>query len=166
MQFSKNRLDDHPIIVNLLWEKETFDSDILKELNISENIFPKLFASENIIGSVFSSAAEESGLVPGIPVAAGQVDCNAGWVGAGAIGIGACQMNLGTAGNFGIVHDGSYFDPAMINFDYTTKSNKEFYLNLLTFAHKCITLILRIRIAYVTTKKRTVCLSAAAACRF
>lgn len=126
MQFSKNRLDDHPIIVNLLWEKETFDSDILKELNISENIFPKLFASENIIGSVFSSAAEESGLVPGIPVAAGQVDCNAGWVGAGAIGIGACQMNLGTAGNFGIVHDGSYFDPAMINFAYTTKSNKEF----------------------------------------
>ncbi|MCD6396431.1 MAG: FGGY-family carbohydrate kinase [Spirochaetaceae bacterium] len=169
---SKNRLDDHPIIVNLLWEKEnrpeifskiykvltidgyiaskltgeytchfsgapfygvaynlekeTFDSDILKELNIPENIFPKLFASENIIGSVFSSAAEESGLVPGIPVAAGQVDCNAGWVGAGAIGIGACQMNLGTAGNFGIVHDGSYFDPAMINFAYTTKSNKEF----------------------------------------
>jgi len=169
---SKNRLDDHPIIVNLLWEKEnrpeifskiykvltidgyiaskltgeytchfsgapfygvaynlekeTFDSDILKELNIPENIFPKLFASENIIGSVFSSAAEESGLVPGIPVAAGQVDCNAGWVGAGAIGIGACQMNLGTAGNFGIVHDGSYFDPAMINFAYTTKSNKDF----------------------------------------
>lgn len=169
---SKNRLDDHPIIVNLLWEKEnrpeifskiykvltidgyiaskltgeftchysgasfygvaynlekeTFDSEILKELGIPESIFPELFASEDIIGSVVSSAAEASGLVSGISVAAGQVDCNAGWVGAGAVGVGACQMNLGTAGNFGIVHNGSYFDPAMINFAYTTKSNKEF----------------------------------------
>ena len=169
---SKNRLDDHPSIVNLLWEKENrpevfnkifkvltidgyiaskltgkytchysgaafygvaydlekgvFNRDILKELGIEENILPELFASEDIIGSVTAKAAEESGLYTGIPVAAGQVDCNAGWVGAGAIDIGACQMNLGTAGNFGIVHDGSYFDPAMINFAYTTKSNKDY----------------------------------------
>lgn len=169
---TKNRLDDHPSIVNLLWEKEnrpeifskihkvltidgyitskltgehtchfsgaafygvaydlekgSFNKEILNELGISEDIFPELFASEELIGSVHSEAAKASGLVKGIPVAAGQVDCNAGWIGAGAIEIGDCQMNLGTAGNFGIIHDGSYFDPSMINFAYTTKSNREF----------------------------------------
>ncbi len=169
---TKNRLDDHPAIVNLLWEKEnrpdifskihkvltidgyivskltgqytchysgapfygvaydlekkSFDSGVLAALGLEENIFPDLFASEEIVGHVTSSAAGAAGLSAGIPVAAGQVDCNAGWVGAGAIDLGDCQMNLGTAGNFGIVHDGSYFDSAMINFPYTTKSNRVF----------------------------------------
>lgn len=169
---TKNRLDDHPAIVNLLWEKEnrpdvfsrihkaltidgyiaskltgqytchysgapfygvaynlekkSFDREVLSTLGLQEEIFPDLFASEDIIGHVTSSAAGEAGLAAGIPVAAGQVDCNAGWVGAGAINLGDCQMNLGTAGNFGIVHDGSYFDSAMINFPYTTKYNRVF----------------------------------------
>ncbi len=169
---SKNRLDDHPIVVNLLWEKEnrpeifsrihkvltidgfiasrltgentchysgapfygvvynlekrSFEKDIIQELALPESIFPDLYASEDIIGEITSSAAAQTSLEAGTPVAAGQVDCNAGWVGAGAIEAGACQMNLGTAGNFGIVHDGSYFDPSMINFAYTTKSNRDF----------------------------------------
>ncbi len=169
---SRNRLDDHPIIVNLLWEKENrsevfsriykvvtidgfivskltgkytchysgaafygvaynlterkFDKNMLKELDLPFDIFPDLFASDEIVGSITSDASEATGLPVGMPVAAGQVDCNAGWVGAGAIGPGACQMNLGTAGNFGIIHDGSYFDPSMINFAYTTRSNKDY----------------------------------------
>jgi len=169
---SKNRLDDHPIIVNLLWEKENrpevfsrihkvltidgfivskltgrhtchysgaafygvaynlterkFDIGILEKLGLSVDIFPELFASDEIVGSVISDASSATGLPSGMPVAAGQVDCNAGWVGAGAVGPGACQMNLGTAGNFGIIHDGSYFDPSMINFAYTTRSNNDY----------------------------------------
>jgi xylulokinase len=61
----------------------------------------------------------------GIPVAAGQVDCNAGYLGAGAVEEGDLQCNLGSVGNFGLV----YTDPAFafspighlmgINFPYT-----------------------------------------------
>ena len=64
--------------------------------------------------------------VPGIPVAAGQVDCNAGWSGAGAVFPGDIQMNLGTCGNFGIVHDKPVFQDTMIAFPYTTDSENTF----------------------------------------
>jgi ribulokinase len=59
---------------------------------------------------------------------AGQADCNASWIGAGAIGEGDFQSNLGTVGNFGIVHRNLdfIFSPVgylMINFPYTVESN-------------------------------------------
>ena len=50
------------------------------------------------------AAAAGLWLVAGTPVAGGQVDCNAGWLQGGAIEPGDIQMNLGTAGNFGIIH--------------------------------------------------------------
>ena len=64
-------------------------------------------------------AAEETGLVPGIPVAAGQADACAGWVGGGAIEEGDLQMNLGTCGNFGVIHRDTDFMETMIVCPYT-----------------------------------------------
>jgi ribulokinase len=169
---SKNRLDDHPSLVNLLWEKRhrpevfskidktltidgyinqkltgratahysaaafwgvaynllerRFEPEILDFLGISGEILPELHPCEAIIGEVTSRAAEETGLAPGIPVAAGQVDCNAGWVGAGAIAPGDIQMNLGTCGNFGIIHKDTQFLETMIGFAYTTDSTSTY----------------------------------------
>jgi xylulokinase len=40
----------------------------------------------------------------GTAVAAGQADACAGWIGAGAVEVGDFQSNLGTVGNFGIIH--------------------------------------------------------------
>jgi len=171
-EVSKNRLDDHPAIVNLLWEKENrpeqfarvakaltidgyitskltglfsahysgaafygvaydllgrkFDGEILRALDIDETLFPRLYRCEDIVGEVTAAAAEECGLAEGIPVAAGQVDCNAGWSGAGAIEVGDIQMNLGTCGNFGIIHDQPSFHKSMIAFNYTTDSEKSY----------------------------------------
>ena len=70
-------------------------------------------------------------LTPGIPVAGGQVDCNASWVGAGAIGVGDFQSNLGTVGNFGIIHQNTDFifsdiGKLMINFPYTVDSENTY----------------------------------------
>ena len=59
-------------------------------------------------------------------VAAGQVDCNAGWVGGGAINVGDIQMNLGTCGNFGIIHRDPIFHRSMIAFPYTTDSENTY----------------------------------------
>jgi xylulokinase len=167
-----NRLDDHPALVNILWEKENrpeifkniykvlttdgfirmkltgtfnahysaapfygvaynlkerrFHTEILDKIGIPSSILPELFRCEEIVGSVTDSGAKDSGLIAGIPVAAGQVDCNAGWMGAGAIEPGDTQMNLGTCGNFGIIQDGSLIDSRMINFAYTTDSENTY----------------------------------------
>lgn len=173
-EISKNRLEDHPIIVNLMWEKENrpgdfnriykaltidgfinlkltgkhtchysgaafygvaynllernFDSDLLKEIGLSHDLFPDLYRCESIIGKVTPEAARETGLVAGIPVAAGQVDCNAGWMGAGMTEEGDIQMNLGTCGNFGIITTDTNFPESMINFAYTTDSENTYII--------------------------------------
>jgi xylulokinase len=173
-EVSKNRLEDHPVIVNLMWEKENrpdvfarihkvltidgfinykltgtysghysgagfygvaynlterkFDAGILEKTGIPASIFPYLFRSEDIIGHVTPEAAIAAGLVPGIPVAAGQVDCNAGWMGAGLTEEGNIQMNLGTCGNFGILTKDTNFPDTMINFAYTIDSENTYII--------------------------------------
>ncbi len=171
-EISKNRLDDHPALVNLLWERNhrpgdfaridkaltidgfitlkltgratchysgaafygvaydllrrTFNRDILDRIGISPNLLPELHRCEEIVGEVTPAAAEATGLAARTPVAAGQVDCNAGWVGAGAIEEGDIQMNLGTCGNFGIIHRDTDFHQSMIAFAYTTDSQSTY----------------------------------------
>jgi xylulokinase len=170
-QLTGNRLEDHPTIVNLLWEKRSrpqsyeriykaltidgyitlkltgqavlnksaasfygvaydlrrleFDLDLLDEIGIDPSLMPALARCDEIVGQVTSQAAEETGLVAGIPVAAGQVDCNAGYLGAGAVKEGDIQCNLGTVGNFGLVYKDQTFAfsetgyQTGINFPYT-----------------------------------------------
>jgi len=171
-EITKNRLDDHPALVNVLWEKENrpeiyrkihkvltidgfvtykltgvyschfsgaafygvaydlikqqFNTEILNKLDLDASILPGLYRCEDIVGTITSEAARHTGLREGTPVAAGQVDCNAGWSGAGAIHVGDIQMNLGTCGNFGIIHSEPVFHDSMIAFNYTTDSNNTY----------------------------------------
>lgn len=165
-EISKNRLDDHPSLVNLMWEKQNrpggfarvhkaltidgyitykltgramchysgaafygvaynllkreFDSGLLERIGICPELLPELCRCEEIVGQVTAKAAGEAGLAAGTPVAGGQVDCNASWMGAGALDDGDIQMNLGTCGNFGIIHTDATFHQSMIAFNYTT----------------------------------------------
>lgn len=166
MKITANRLEDHPIIVNLLWMKQNmpdtyhrirmvhgidgyltyrltgkhnanssnamffgaydiynrrFDTDMLEALGLDPAMFPPVTHCEEIIGEVTAQAALDTGLAPGTPVLSGQTDCNAGWLGGGAIAPGDMQMNLGTCGNFGIILDKPDFLNSMINFDYTIR---------------------------------------------
>ncbi|MBN1479239.1 FGGY-family carbohydrate kinase [candidate division KSB1 bacterium] len=169
------RLEDHPLLINVLWEKRhrpeafasvhkvhtidgfitlkltgqstchysaaafygvaynmrqrQFDFGLLKELDIDPALLPDLCECDDIIGRVTPDAAAETGLLAGTPVAGGQVDCNASWIGAGAIEIGDFQSNLGTVGNFGIIHQNEDFNFSdigrlMINFPYTVNSSQ------------------------------------------
>jgi xylulokinase len=169
-----NRLEDHPALVNLIWEREhrperfgairsvltidgyivfrltgqvtvnhsaaafygaydilgqRFDAGILDAMGIDPALLPRLCGCAEIVGQVSPLAAEDSGLPEGIPVAGGQVDCNASWLQGGAIDPGDFQMNLGTAGNFGIIHrdrDFLFSAPAAasINFPWTVDSER------------------------------------------
>ncbi|HVO19855.1 MAG TPA: FGGY-family carbohydrate kinase [Anaeromyxobacter sp.] len=171
-EITKNRLDDHPVIVNLLWERahrpevfarvaralsidgyltlkltgvpsahysgaafygvaydllrRRFDGGLLAELGLDPSLFPPLHACEAVVGEVTHQAAEETGLAPGTPVAAGQVDCCAGWMGAGMTEPGDVQMNLGTCGNFGVLHREHVFHQSMIAFEHTTGGGEVF----------------------------------------
>lgn len=168
-EISGNRLEDHPSIVNLLWEKNNrpesfkriykaltidgfirlrltgkctvnysnaafygvafnirqnrFEEAILERIGIPIEMMPDIYPCEAIVGEVLPEAAVLMGLVPGIPVVAGQADCNAGWVGAGAIEEGDTQMNLGTCGNFGVIHKDDHFIDSMIVCAYTVDSS-------------------------------------------
>lgn len=176
-QISGNRLEDHPSIVNLLWEKknrpesfkriykvltigdfvtlkltgkavlnycsaafygvaynirqERFDEQLLQEIGIDPGLIPDLFRCEKIAGEVTPEAAAETGLVPGIPVAVGQVDFNASCIAAGVTEEGDIMSNLGSVGNFGVIHKSKdfIFSPvgyAMINLAYTIDSENTY----------------------------------------
>ncbi len=171
-RISGNRLDDHPVLVNLMWEKRnrprdyervykaltiegyigfrltgevslvhssaalfgvaynlverTFDTGILAKIGIDPVVLPPLRECEDIIGEVTEDAAEQSGLAAGTSVAAGQVDFNAACIASGVIEVGDIQSNLGTAGNFGIIHDDSDFMFEMIALGFTVNPRKCF----------------------------------------
>ena len=171
------RLEDHPLLVNVLWEKKHrpadfahvrkvftidgyitakltgnaschysaaafygvaynmrerhFDLSLLNELDIDPDLLPDLCECDDIVGRITAGAAAATGLSAGTPVAGGQVDCNASWLGAGAIAVGDFQSNLGTVGNFGIIHQNQDFNFSdigrlMINFPYTVNSSQAF----------------------------------------
>lgn len=172
-----NRLEDHPALVNLLWERnhqpniyktiskvltidgyitfkltgktvlhysaaaffgiaynildQKFEKKLLDEIGIDESVLPDLCRCEDIIGEVTENASSDCGLAAGTPVAGGQVDCNAGWLQGGAIDPGDFQMNLGTCGNFGIIHQNRNFlfssaGASSINFAYTVGSENTY----------------------------------------
>jgi sugar (pentulose or hexulose) kinase len=176
-KLTANRLEDHPSIVNLMWEKNNrpevfkqtkkaltidgfitlkltgkatlnysaaafygvaynifqrrFENDILELAGISPDLIPTLNKCDDIVGEITAQAAQETGLVKGTPVAGGQVDCNAGWLQGGAVEPGNIQMNLGTCGNFGIIHRNREFlfseaGAASINFAYTVDSENTY----------------------------------------
>lgn len=172
-KLTANRIEDHPSIVNLLWEKrnrpdsfqrihkaltidgfitlkmtgkavvnycaapfygvaydilgETFDKQMLEDVDIPGDILPELHRAVEIAGELSPEAAAETGLVPGIPVSVGQVDFNASCIAAGVTEEGDIMSNLGTVGNFGIVFkDADFmFSPvglSMINLGFTIDS--------------------------------------------
>ena len=150
-----NPVDDHPMLVNLLWEKNNrpesfrkifqaltvdgfinfkltgkftvnigsaafygvawdirrheFNDDVLREIGLSKDLFPPSFSCEDIIGEVTEEASKATGIPEGTPVCAGAVDFCVSCVASGTIAEGDVQMNLGTCGNFGIVHKTTNF---------------------------------------------------------
>lgn len=176
-KISGNRLEDHPTIVNLLWEKnnrpesfkriykaltidgfitlkltgkpvlnycaapfygvaydilqEAFDERLLEEIGLDRGLIPELYRCEDIAGEVTPEAAAETGLAPGIPVAVGQVDFNASCIAAGVIDEGDIMSNLGSVGNFGVIHKKVDFihssvGSVMINLGFTIDSRNTY----------------------------------------
>ncbi len=164
-QVTGNRLDDHPSLVNLLWERNNrpdsyrrihkiltlegylvskltgaftlahqnavffgvaynlvekrFEEDLLASLEIDPSFLPELRFSRELVGEVTREAAAETGLAAGTPVAAGQGDFNAACLASGVTEEGDIQSNLGTCGNFGVIHKKPQFLFEMIALGFT-----------------------------------------------
>jgi len=108
-----------------------FDEAVLGALGLDARMLPPVFDCQAVVGETTKEAADATGLRPGIPVVGGQVDCNAGWIAGGAVVPGDIQLNLGTCGVLGIVHDQKDFlasasGEKMVNIPYTTAPDRVF----------------------------------------
>ncbi len=167
-----NRIEDHPSMVNILWEKNNrpedykrtwkaltidafvrlrmtgvtamsysnagfwgvaydirkkeYNTEMMEKLGIPLDLMPSMHPSEEIVGYLTEEAAADLGLVPGIPVNAGSVDCNAGYIGGGAINPGDVQINLGTCGVMGVINNSTEFSDLLCNDIYTAGGGKDY----------------------------------------
>lgn len=82
-----------------------WDEEMCEQLGIPASMLPEIYPCHQVIGTVTKKAAEECGLIEGIPVAAGGLDAACGTLGAGVIHPGECQEQGGQAGGMSICTD-------------------------------------------------------------
>lgn len=115
------------IIFNI--KEKCWDFDVAEKIGLDSNKFSDLAPCHSVIGEVSSRSAQESGLVPGIPVVAGTVDCNAAWLGNGCTNPGDASLVMGSAGAFGVVHRNPKFTKNLTTIVHTADS-EELYTTL------------------------------------
>lgn len=116
-------------VYNIIEKK--WDFDLIEKLELSKEIFPELRFARDIIGTVTSETASETGLAEGIPVVAGQVDFAASCIASGVTEVGDTQSNLGTCGNFGVIHKDTDFMYEMITWLFTV-NERDTYITAAT----------------------------------
>lgn len=79
-------------------KRRTWSGELLRVVGISREQLPPLHESQDIVGELTNSAAEELGIVPGIPVVAGGGDQSMAAIGNGVVDEGAALSTLGTGG--------------------------------------------------------------------
>ncbi|WP_449355283.1 xylulokinase [Virgibacillus natechei] len=80
-------------------------AEIIETFGLDANQLPKICGSEEIVGYVSASAAEETGFLESIPVLCGSGDAGATAMGAGAVHQGDAYFYLGTTGWAAMVQD-------------------------------------------------------------
>lgn len=85
--------------------KGCWDENTAVELGLSLDFTAPLFHSHEVVGTITNTAADETGLIPGIPVVAGGLDAACCTLGAGVIRPGQTQEQGGQAGGMSIQID-------------------------------------------------------------
>ncbi len=91
-----------------------WDEEMCERMGIPVNFLPEIVPCHQIIGTVTKEAAEQTGLIEGIPVAAGGLDAACGTLGAGVIHAGETQEQGGQAGGISICIGEYAADPRLI----------------------------------------------------
>jgi len=94
--------------------KGVWNENIAEQLGISLDLMAPLFHCHEVVGTVSSKAAAETGLVAGIPVVAGGLDAACCALGAGVVKPGQTQEQGGQAGGMSILVDQPLIHPQLI----------------------------------------------------
>ena len=94
--------------------KGTWDKTMAQRLNISLDLMSPILHCHDVVGIVTPKAAEETGLMEGIPIVAGGLDAACCTLGAGVIKPGQTQEQGGQAGGMSIQVDRPLIHPKLI----------------------------------------------------
>lgn len=78
--------------------KREWSKEILKDLDLPKNLFPKVTESTAISGRITSKVSKTLGIKEGVPVISGGADNAAGAVATGTVSKGIVQASIGTSG--------------------------------------------------------------------
>jgi sugar (pentulose or hexulose) kinase/phosphoglycerate dehydrogenase-like enzyme len=92
-------------------ERREWAADLIESLGLSISLFPRTIEPGARLGSLTKAAADDLGLVPGIPVAAGGADTQCGLLGAGTVGDGELAVIAGTTMPLQLVTGRLIIDP-------------------------------------------------------
>jgi xylulokinase len=95
-------------------KKGCWDENTAEELGISLSLMAPFYHCHQIVGTITRKASEETGLMPGTPVAAGGLDAACCTLGAGVIKPGQAQEQGGQAGGMSIQADQPLMHPKLI----------------------------------------------------
>lgn len=105
--------------------ENTWSDDLLAELDIPRSMMPdRLVDATEIVGTITTKAAEETGLPVGTPVIVGGVDVGAANVGMGVLEPGRYVAAIGTSMNAALVSEEPIKDQGLIVWPYPYKSEK------------------------------------------
>jgi len=85
------------------FKKKKIDSLLMRFFGLDAGKFPKLVSSIDKVGGLTQVAADELGLLPGIPVFGGAGDPMIAAVGSGTVSEGDAYLNLGTSAFVGVL---------------------------------------------------------------
>jgi xylulokinase len=94
-------------------KRRTWSDELLRLVGISRDQLPPLHESQDIVGGLTDSAAEELGIVPGIPVAAGGGDQSMAAIGNGLVKEGIALSTIGTGGQLFTPTESYKVDPEL-----------------------------------------------------
>ena len=91
--------------------RRTWANEVLKKTELSPQILPRLYESQEVCGNISDEGAKETGLKLGTPVVAGAGDQAAGAIGIGITRRGTVSATIGTSGVVFAATDRPALDP-------------------------------------------------------
>ena len=86
-------------------KKRAWSGEMLAAFDLKIDLFPSVYESIEITGTVSAQGASETGLVAGTPIIAGAGDNAAGAIGMGTVSPGTASVTIGTSGVVFVVTD-------------------------------------------------------------
>ena len=85
------------------FQAERWNEDLARDLGLSMSLYPRIYQSHEVVGTVTQAAAAETGLQSGTPVVAGGTDISSAALGVGVTDAGRAFYSMGTGSNIGIM---------------------------------------------------------------